>query len=174
LRTRGEPAAAIGDIRRALHELQPGLPHLRTTLLQERIEPQLRPWLLGAKLFSAFGVLALVLAGLGLYGVISYDVTQRTRELGVRIALGARARNVVALVLGDALLIAGTGLLIGLLVALWASPRLEALLFGVAPRDSVVFAGAAALLLGVALVAALLPGWRATAIHPTEALRDEG
>jgi putative ABC transport system permease protein len=173
VRTRGAPERALPGIRRALHELETGLPPLHTRLLMDQIEPQLRPWRLGASLFSAFGALALLLAALGLYGVMAYDVAQRRRELGVRRALGARARNILSLVLGDALRVLATGLLIGLALAAWGAPRLEALLFGVPARDGAVFAGVALILLACGTVAALVPGVRATRVEPAEALRED-
>jgi putative ABC transport system permease protein len=105
--------------------------------------------------------------------VMAYDVAQRRRELGVRRALGARARNILSLVLGDALRVLATGLLIGLALAAWGAPRLEALLFGVPARDGVVFAGVALILLACGTVAALVPGVRATRVEPAEALRED-
>jgi putative ABC transport system permease protein len=173
VRTRGEPESAVASIRAALLGMEPGLPPIQASLLSHRIEPQLQPWRLGASLFLAFGVLALLLAGLGLYGVVAYDVAQRRRELSVRVALGARARNVVALVFGDALRVVMAGLVLGLGVALWAAPWLEGLLFDVAPRDGSVFGGVALALLAVAAAAVILPGMRAVRVEPAEALRDD-
>jgi putative ABC transport system permease protein len=173
IQTRNDPEQALGSVRRALHEIEPGLPPVQARLLRHRIEPQLQPWRLGASLFSAFGVLALVLAGLGLYGVVAYDVSQRRRELGVRRAFGARTWNVMALVLGDAYRVIVTGLLVGLAVAAWAAPRLETLLFDVAPRDTAVLGAVAVILLVVGGVAAFVPGLRAVGVEPAEALRDD-
>jgi putative ABC transport system permease protein len=173
VRTRGEPQHALVGIGAALHALEPALPFLQATPLAQRLAPQLQPWRLGATAFAAFGTLALLLAALGVYGVVAYDVAQRTREIGVRIALGARSRNVAALVLGDALRVVVPGLLAGVALAVWLTPRLEGLLFDVAPRDVGVYAAAAALLLGAALAAAALPGRRAARVQPIEALRDD-
>jgi putative ABC transport system permease protein len=173
VRTRGDVVASLPALRTALHELEPGLPHIKTLLLDDRVAPQLQPWRLGAVLFTGFGALALLLAGLGLYGVIAYDVGQRRRELGVRAALGALRRDVVRLVFDDAVRVGVAGLLLGLLVAAAVAPRLAPLLFGVGPHDAAVYATVALLLLGVAGLAALLPALRATRVQPVEALREE-
>jgi predicted permease len=173
IRTREDPERALGPVRQALLAMEPGLPPVKAALLRHRIDPQLQPWRLGASLFSAFGVLALLLAGLGLYGVVAYDVTQRRRELCVRMALGARARNVMSLVLVDAVSVVGLGLALGLALALWGAPLVESLLFDVAPRNATVIGGVAALLLVVGLAAAGVPGLRAVRIEPAEALRDD-
>jgi predicted lysophospholipase L1 biosynthesis ABC-type transport system permease subunit len=163
---------AMPAVRQALHALEPGLPHVQLRALSHRIDPQLQPWRMGG-LFAAFGVLALLLAALGLYGVVAYDVAQRTREFGVRLALGARSRNVMGIVLGDAIRVVALGLAAGVALAVWAAPRLESLLFNVAARDHMVLGAVAALLLAVACIAALLPGLRAIRIQPVQALREE-
>jgi putative ABC transport system permease protein len=173
VRTRGDPERSLAAIQAALVGMEPGLPSLNARLLRHRIEPQLQPWRLGASLFTSFGVLALLLAALGLYGVVAYDVAQRRRELGVRAALGARARNMLALVFGDAFRVVGLGLLAGLALALWGAPRLEALLFDVAGRDAPVFGAVVALLVAAAALAALGPGIRAVRVEPAEALRED-
>jgi hypothetical protein len=174
VRPRGDDvSAAIGAVREALASLETGLPYVSVTRLDERIEPQLRPWRLGASLFTAFGVLALLLAAVGLYGVVAYDVTQRRRELGVRVALGAGAVRLVRLVVGDAMRLVIIGVVLGLAAAGWAARFIEPLLFDVSPRDPRVLVAVAALLLSVAVAAALLPALRAATLHPTEALREE-
>jgi ABC-type antimicrobial peptide transport system permease subunit len=123
--------------------------------------------------FTAFGALALVLAALGLYAVIAYDVAQRVRELGVRLALGARAGQLVRLVVGEGLRVAATGIAVGVVVALVAGRWLGPLLFATSPADPAVFALVTLALLGVALLACLVPAWRATRVPPQEALRAE-
>jgi ABC-type antimicrobial peptide transport system permease subunit len=133
---------------------------------------ELRPWRIGAALFGLFGALAAVLVAVGLYGVIAFSVAQRTRELGVRIALGARAAGVLALVLRQGVLLAAAGGAIGLVVALGAARLVEPLLFGVPARDPAVLAGVALALLAVAAAATLVPAWRATRVDPAVALRD--
>jgi predicted permease len=173
VRLAGDPDRAIPAVRRALVELEPGLPHVQAEMLSTRVDAQILPWRLGATLFSAFGVLALLLAGLGLYGVIAYDVAQRRRELGIRIAFGARALTLVRMVLREAASILLLGLIAGLALAGWAAGYVEPLLFQVSPRDPAVLIGVAALLLAIGLAAAALPAWRAGRVQPTEALREE-
>lgn len=173
VRLRGDPESGLSAVRRVLQTLEGDMPYVHAQLLEERFAPELLPWRLGAVMFSAFGLLALTLASLGLYGVITYDVAQRRRELGVRFALGARASSVLRLVLGDALRVVAAGLAIGIAAAVWASQWIEPLLYGVSGRDPGVHGGAAGMLLVVALLAAALPAWHAARIHPTEALRDD-
>jgi ABC-type antimicrobial peptide transport system permease subunit len=126
-----------------------------------------------AQLGGFFGAFALALACLGLYGVLSFAVVQRTREIGVRMALGAQRRNVLSLVVGQGLKLALIGSVAGLAGA-WAATRLVSnLLYGVAPTDPVTFTGVALLLVVVAVVASWFPAWRAAKVDPMEALRCE-
>jgi predicted permease len=173
VRMRGDIDAGIRGVREALRSLEPNLPYLLATPLQDRVAPELMPWRLGAVLFSAFGALALALAGLGLYGVVAYDVAQRRREVGVRMALGARAANVLRMVLGDAVRVIVSGLVTGVVAAVVAARWVEPLLFHVSARDPLVHAAVAGVLLVSALVAATLPAVRAARLQPTEALRDD-
>jgi putative ABC transport system permease protein len=124
-------------------------------------------------LLTLFAAVALALASVGIYGVISYNVTQRTTEIGVRVALGAQRRDVVSLVVGQAMAMAAAGAGIGVLLALWGARSLSAMLFGVGPRDPLALGGASAFLLVVALVAALAPALRASRIDPTIAMRSD-
>jgi ABC-type antimicrobial peptide transport system permease subunit len=126
-----------------------------------------------ATLSGAFGLLAGLLATLGLYGVISYMVARRRNEIGVRVALGADRGRVVRLVLREAVLLLGTGLIIGLAISLWAGRAAAALLYGLTPHDPATIAAAIALLAGVALAAAYAPARRAAALDPMAALREE-
>jgi ABC-type antimicrobial peptide transport system permease subunit len=137
------------------------------------VDPTQRAWRTGATMFVAFGGLALALAAIGLYSVIAYDVAQRTRELGVRIALGAQARDVTRLIVGQGIGLAALGVVIGGTLALAAGRWVAPLLFAVSPRDPVVFGGVVAVLLGVAAVASVIPALRATRVDPTEALRSD-
>ncbi len=173
LRVAGDVEALKEAVRRQLQPLMPGDAYLTVTSMQEIVEPEMRAWHLGATMFLAFGGLALLLAAIGLYSVIAYDVAQRAHEVGVRIALGARMADVVRLVVGDGLrvtLIGGTaGVVLALLAGRWIGP----ILFNESPRDPLVFGLVAAVLLGAALVASGLPAWRATRVDPSKALRAE-
>ena len=122
---------------------------------------------------SCGAALALALASVGIYGVISYNVTQRTREIGVRVALGAQRRDVIGLVVGQAMAMAAVGVGVGVLLALWGGRSLRAMLFGVGPHDPLVLGIASLFLLAVALVAALAPALRASRIDPTIAIRED-
>lgn len=139
--------------------------------LQSRIDPQARAWQLGASLFSAFGLLAAVVAAVGLYGVLAFDVAQRTREMGVRAALGASAGRLRLLVLRQGLSVTAVGVLTGLLLALAGAGRLEELLFRVPARDPLTALVVGLTLLGVAAVASWMPARRATRVDPNTALR---
>jgi len=151
----------------------PGDSYLTATPMHEIVDPNVRSWQLGATMFLVFGGLALVLAGIGLYSVIAYDVAQRTHELGVRIALGAGVSNVVRVVVGDGLRFILIGILLGSGLALWAGRLIEPLLYAVSPRDPLVFGVVTGALLLAAVLALLLPALRATRVDPTVALRSE-
>jgi len=132
-----------------------------------------RSWRLGATMFVAFAVLALVVAAVGLYGVIGYNVAQRMHELGVRVALGAQQRDILWLVVGQSLRFALVGTALGLLVALFQSRWIQPLLFHQSATDPWVLAAVAATMLAVALVAGAAPAWRAARADPNAALRAE-
>jgi ABC-type antimicrobial peptide transport system permease subunit len=122
-------------------------------------------------MFAVFGAMALVLAGVGLYSVIAYNVAQRTHELGVRRALGAQAADAIRLVVKDGLKLAGVGVAIGAAAAFWTGKFVRSLLFGVSPRDPAVFVLVAVLLIAVAVAASWVPALRASRVDPSEALR---
>jgi putative ABC transport system permease protein len=124
-------------------------------------------------LLGVFAALALLLATIGIYGVMSYSVTQRTHEIGIRMALGADARQVFALVLGHALKLALIGVVMGLAGAFAATRLMATLLYGVTPTDPITFTGVAALLVAVAALASFLPAWRAAKADPTGTLRSQ-
>ena len=158
-------------LRRRLQREMPGVAYARTMTLRQLVAPRQRSWEFGAKMFVAFGTLALVLAAIGLYSVIAYAIAQRTHELGVRIALGASTTDLLRMVLGQGLSFAVAGLVIGSAIALWAGRWVEPLLFSQSARDPRVFVLVGLVLLAVALVATLRPALRATRVDPTVALR---
>ncbi len=171
VRTSGHPRDHQASVRSVLQGLRGDLPYVAVQPLTHNIRKDVLPFRLGATLFSMFGVVALALAAVGLYGVLGYFVTERTAEIGMRRALGAPATGVVALVVRQGLTPVGAGLLIGLAAALAGTRYVRSLLFGIEAHDPASFAGAAGFLLVVALVAVLLPAWRAARIDPIAALR---
>jgi predicted permease len=173
VRTGDASGAVIPAIRRLLTDLDTTITYVSAETIQSRIDPQLRPWRLGATVFTLSGLLALVVASIGVYSVLSYFVAERRREIGVRLALGARAGDILRLVVGGSLLLAAAGIGIGGLIAASLGHLVAPLLFDTSPRDPVVFASIAVLLLGVATVAALVPAHRARRIDAVEALRRE-
>jgi ABC-type antimicrobial peptide transport system permease subunit len=132
---------------------------------------QLRPWKLGSQLFSLFGALAALIAALGLYSAISYSVTRRRHEFGVRRALGAQIADVAQLVLGQGVRAAALGVVVGTIAALGSARFIRDLLFETSPRNPAVFAAVAATMLVVAIAATLIPAWRASRVDPVTALR---
>jgi predicted permease len=173
IRTRGPAELVEGAVQHALQVSEPDLPYVRVQSLTERIAPQWRSWKLGATMLTAFGLLALVIASLGLYGVTAYGVTQRTQEIGVRIALGAGRSNVVGLAVAQALRATAVGAVIGTALAFALGRAVSSLLFGVKPADPSSVLGAIVVLVAVAALAAYLPARRAAEIDPMEALRYE-
>ena len=160
-------------LRAELLRLDPGIGYVTVQSLQESLDPQIRPWRLGATMFGLFGVLALIVAAIGLYSVISYLVTQRAHELGVRIALGAQVGDIVGLVVRYGVGLAVAGVAIGTVIALNTARWIEPLLFETSPRNPWVFAGVMVVLLVVAVLASVIPAWRASRTDPIEALRAE-
>ena len=173
IRPRGDAGTLAQTLRAEMLRLNPGIAFVTVESLQDSLDPQIRPWRLGATMFGLFGALALVVAAIGLYSVISYLVTQRTHELGVRIALGAPMGNIVVLVVRYGVGLASAGILIGTVLALNASRWIEPLLFETSPRNPMVFALVALVLLVVAFLASVVPAWRASRVDPIEALRAE-
>jgi ABC-type antimicrobial peptide transport system permease subunit len=139
--------------------------------LQDLIDPNMRPWRLGATMFTLFGFLALVLAGIGLYSAIAYGVSQRRHEIGVRLALGAAGRDIVRMVLAEGMRVILVGIAVGVALALVSGRFVASLLFGVGARDPLTITVVAATLFTVAIVASLYPAWRAARVDPVSALR---
>ena len=166
------PAEQItAQLRRALAEVDPNVPLERVGTMDAALAVEMESPKFSMLLLTLFAAVALALASVGIYGVISYNVTQRTGEIGVRVALGAQRRDVAALVVGQAMAMAAVGVAIGVLLALWGGKSLSAMLFGVGPRDPLVLGAASVFLLAVALAAALAPALRAMRIDPTIAMR---
>jgi ABC-type antimicrobial peptide transport system permease subunit len=173
IRTDGPPDGMVEEVRRALREVDRTLPVINVTtvdqllgdvLVQERLMTQLATW---------FGGFALLLAALGVYGVVSFAVTCRTNEIGVRMALGAQRRDVLSMVLNEGLLLVIAGIVIGLPVTLGATRMISSTLFGVNAADPLTITGATLLMLAVAACAAVLPAYRASRVDPMIALRCE-
>jgi predicted permease len=173
VRTIGNPTSLIPAVRQAVLSVSPDLPWADIRPISERLDPQLRPWRLGASMFTAFGVLALCLAAVGLYGLLSYIVVQRTHEIGVRKALGASDGGVIRMVLRGALGMTLAGIAVGVVIALGAGRLVASQLYGISPHDPAVIALCAGALVIVAIVASLVPARRATHVDPMVALRAE-
>jgi len=168
-----DAARARETVRRALQPFMPGPSYVTVTPVSDAVSGETQSWRLGAMLFTVFGLLALVLAAIGLYSVIAYNVAQRTHEMGVRIALGAGMRDLVRLVLTEGVVLAGFGVALGTVIALIVGRWVAPLLFEESPRDPAVFVFVAATLLAVALVSSLAPARRAGRVDPMQALRSE-
>jgi predicted permease len=173
VRTAGDPRSLAGTVREQIHALDANVPVADVKTLEEQFDLSLLPARVAAWTLGGFGLLALALAAVGVYGVVSYSVAQRTREIGVRVALGAQARDVLRLVLGEGLFVVGIGIAIGLLLALAATRVVAGFLYGVGATDPVTFVGVPLVLGAVALAASLVPARRATKVDPMVALRYE-
>ena len=173
IRTKGRASGMAGTLQRELQSISPDLPYVRVEPIGQLFAWQLRPWQLGSVLFMTFGVMATVLAVLGLYGLLSYVVGQRTREVGIRIALGAPRTAILLSIMGHGAKLASVGILIGGAGAALSGRLIGSLLYGVAPTNAVVMVAASAMLLAVALVASYGPAYRATRIEPLVALQSE-
>jgi len=171
IRSTGSPGPALGMVQRELRNMGPELPIENAATVPDLIDQSL--WLpkLAAGLLGAFGLLALALTGVGVYGVLAYAVVRRTREIGVRIALGADARAILALSLRRGLSLVAAGLVAGMIIALLVARAMSSLLYGVSAADAVSFAAAALVLTLFATVAILLPAIRASRVDPLIALR---
>jgi len=173
VRTAGEPMSAVSTVRAQIAALDDKLPLFEIKSHEQAIADELAGLRLAAALMAMFGAMALALAAVGVYGVMAYAVSQRTREIGVRLALGARPRDVFRLIVGQSLKLAALGLAIGLPVALALGRLMAGALFGVVALDPLTFVGFTMLLTGVALLAGYLPARRAMKVDPMVALRCE-
>jgi ABC-type antimicrobial peptide transport system permease subunit len=173
LRVRGDALTRVDAVRRSMQRAMPGSGYLVVRTMSEVVAPSTRSWRLGATMFGVFGGLALAIAAIGLYGVVAYSVAQRTHEMGVRIALGARVADVVGLIVRDGLKVIVIGVALGVAAAMVGGNWLAPLLFDVSPRDPLVIAGVSATLVAVAIAASWLPALRASRVDPSVALRAE-
>jgi ABC-type antimicrobial peptide transport system permease subunit len=162
-------ARASAELRNLLPDAE-GFRFRRTAV---QIAPQYRPWKVGAQIFGAFGILSLVVAAIGVYAVVSFSVSQRTHEMGVRIALGAKTRDVINLVAGDGIRVMAGGLAVGLVLALALGGLVKTHLFGVTTHDPYVILGAVCVLAAAGLVASIGPAWRAARVDPIRSLRTD-
>jgi len=173
LAVRGDPGVMQETVRKALQPLMPGQAYVTVTPIRDIIGQQTQPWRLGASMFVIFGGLALLLAAIGLYSVIAFNVSQRRHELGVRIALGATMGNIVRHVVTGGVQLAIAGIALGAIIALALGHWIAPLLFDESPRDPAVFVLVAAVLLAVAALASFIPARRAARVDPVRALRAE-
>ena len=173
VRTLGDPARATPTVLAALKETDPYVPAYRVLSMDATIQRSYWQQALYSKMFTAFAAIALALAAVGVYGVIAYSVSQRTREIGVRVALGAQRANVLRLILGHGAVLAAAGIGIGLAGALGITRFLRAMLFGVSPFDPLSFVAVTLVLTAIAFLASYVPARRAARVDPIEALREE-
>lgn len=173
VRSKGDPGAMVGAVRSTLSSLDPSTPLADVDTMEEIVSQSVRDQRATVLLLGSLGGLALLLTAIGIYGVLAYDVAQQTREIGVRMALGASVGSIWSMVIGRGVTLVAIGCAIGLTAALALTRLMTSLLFGVKPSDPVTFAGVTALLFAVALIACWMPAWRATRVDPMVALRYE-
>ncbi|HKG60292.1 MAG TPA: ABC transporter permease [Pyrinomonadaceae bacterium] len=173
VRTNSDPLALAGSVRNEVLAIDKNQPVYDVKTLAQRLDEAVAVSRSLMVLFASFALLALVLGAVGIYGIVSYSVTQRTHEIGIRMALGARAANVLSLIMKNGLTLVLTGIVIGIGSALGLTRFLTTLLFGIEPTDRVTFLVVSATFFVIAMVAALLPALRATRVDPLIALRDE-
>jgi ABC-type antimicrobial peptide transport system permease subunit len=172
VRTADDPTGVVPSLLRSLvRQAAPSAPLESIMTMEDRVSASLARPRLYAVLLGTFAAFALAVAGLGLFGVLSYTVAQRAREIGVRSALGAQVRDIVGLVLKQSLAIAVAGVAAGLGASLWLTRALQGYLYGVTPRDAVSFAVVAVVLLAVAVLASIVPARRAARVDPVKVLR---
>jgi ABC-type antimicrobial peptide transport system permease subunit len=173
VRTAGDPGPLAEPLRREMQSMLPAMGYARVRTLSSVLDPVIRQWRLGATMFTIFGSLALFLAAVGLYGVIAYDVAQRMREMGVRVALGAQSWDISRLVLWQGVRVTAVGITLGIVIAYVTVRYVEKLLFHTPARDPLAFGAAIVTILIVAILATLIPARRATRVDPVVALRTE-
>ncbi len=173
IRTAANPNSMLGTLRRAVQQMDPNLSILSARSLGELVDNRLGQDRLIANLTAIFGGLALVLAAIGIYGILAYGVSQRTNEMGIRMAVGAQSRNVIAMILRETLVILSIGLIAGLAVSIGVTRLIASRLFGIHAMDPLVLGSAVVVMSAIGLLAAYGPAWRASRIDPITALRYE-
>jgi len=173
IRTRETPGAMMPALAREVHALDPNLAPLITDRLQDQIDEISYSQRLAVTLVAIFGAMALFLAAIGLYAVVSYTVSQGTRELGLRMALGAGAKDLMRQVMSRGLLLTASGVAIGGVAAIMLTRLMGNMLYKISPHDPVAFGMAFAVITIASLAACFLPAWRATRIDPVQALREQ-
>ena len=172
-RVSGDPAPLMPLIRREVQSLAPNMPHVTVAPYSDLVAPELRPWRLGAAMFGVYGIIALVIAAVGLYSVMAFWVAQRTPEIGVRMALGAQRSQIIRMVGWQTARGVLVGVAIGCLISVAASRWITDMLYETSPRDPMIYGVAAIVLLGAAILASIVPVRRSTAVDPVVALRSE-
>ena len=173
LRTAGDPTRAVPAVRDTLRRIDPNLPILKISTQAEQIEQRFAQERVFAEAYALFGGLAVLIASVGIFGLMSYSVARRTNEIGIRMALGAKRQDVVSMVMRESLILVGIGVVIGAAAALGAGRFVSTLLFNLAPTDPATITVSAALLIVVSALAGYVPARTASRVDPMVALRDE-
>jgi putative ABC transport system permease protein len=173
VRAQGDPSALVSAIRGQVQSLDPNLPVFNVATMQQRVRDNTAGARFSTLLLGVFACVAMLLAVVGIYGVMAYSVTQRTHEIGIRMALGARRQDVLRMVVGEGMALVGVGVGVGLMGAFATTRVLESQLYSVSATDPITFSLVSLLLAGVALGASYVPARRATKVDPMVALRYE-
>jgi len=173
VRTAMKPDSILPTLRRAVQQIDPDLPLANIRTQDQQIDAAMQQERVFVAMTSGFGLLALALAAVGIYGIMAYSVARRTNEIGIRLALGAQQRQVSGMILRESTLIALTGIAAGLAAALVLTRAVKSMLYGIAPYDPLTLCGGATILLAVALAATWIPARRAASVNPIDALRNE-
>jgi predicted permease len=171
VKTAGDPVAMTASVREQIWSVQPNLPLSAVRSMEQVVDESLRPWSWSALILGAFSIFALILAGIGIYGVVAYATSLRTMEIGVRMAMGAQPADIFRFVLRKVLILAGIGITLGGVVSIFITRLMASFLYGIGATDPTTYLAAMAILGSVALVAAMAPAMRASRTPPSVALR---